>query len=421
MIILYNILQLLLLPILFLPLAVLILLIPKYRLHTLRRLGFDLLSDRSAEQKKCVWIHALSVGEVTSALPLVIELRREMPDVRLIFSASSRAGAQVAEKLLHDKIDYFIPFPLDILPVVYRFLGVVRPDLFILVETDFWPNLLATLRQRNIPSLLVNGRISARSIRSYQRFSFFFRPLFSSFQALSMQTEKDRQNLILLGVAQQQVHTFGNLKYDTALYNKSEGKQPLPFNLPEYQLLLVAGSTHEGEEKILLQSYKKLKKEIPGLYLIIAPRNVDQGKEIQILANTMDLTANRRSQINAGGKDLFILDVIGELNNLYSHADIAFVGGSLVPKGGHNPIEPAVVGLPVLYGHHMEDFSEISEELILAKGAFTVHNEDELTATLLRLLQDSHLLKTTGEAARACIVRQQGVIARHLRLIKEML
>ncbi|MBU0943067.1 MAG: 3-deoxy-D-manno-octulosonic acid transferase, partial [Proteobacteria bacterium] len=421
MITLYNILQFLLLSILFLPLAIFVILVPKYRLRTLRRLGFGLSYVRKSGGKKTLWIHALSVGEVTSALPLVSGLRKKMPDVQLVFSASSRAGARVAEHLLHDKVDCFIPFPLDILPVINRFVNVIQPDLFILVETDFWPNILAVLRRRNIPTLLVNGRISTKSMRSYQRLAFFFRPLFSSFQALSMQTGKDRENLILLGVDKRQIHTFGNLKYDTDLYNASGPMSRLSFNLPEHQLLLVAGSTHKGEEKILLQSYKKLKKEIPGLYLIIAPRDVDRGTELQALASTMELMANCRSHINAGGKDLFILDTIGELSSLYSHADLAFIGGSLVPAGGHNPIEPAVVGVPVLYGPHMEDFSEISEELVQAGGATMVHSGDELTAAVLRLLQDNPLRKKAGGAARACIVRQQGVIDRHLKLINEML
>jgi 3-deoxy-D-manno-octulosonic-acid transferase len=421
MIILYNILQLLLLPILFLPLAIFVILVPKYRLRTLHRLGFGLSYTRKNGRKKTIWIHALSVGEVTSALPLVSGLRKEMPDAQLVFSASTRAGARVAEQLLHDKVDCFIPFPLDVLPVINRFLDVIRPDLFILVETDFWPNILAVLRRRKIPTLLVNGRISTKSMHSYQRFAFFFQPLFSSFQALSMQTGKDRENLILLGVDQRQIHTFGNLKYDTALYSSSGPMSPLSLNLPEHQLLLVAGSTHEGEEKILLQSYKKLKKEFPGLYLIIAPRDVARGGELQTLASTMELIANCRSRTNAGGKDLFILDTIGELNSLYSHADLAFVGGSLVAKGGHNPIEPAVFGVPVLHGSHMEDFSEISEELVLAGGATVVHTLDELTAALLPLLQNKLLRKNAGDAARACIVRQQGVIDRHLKLINEML
>ncbi len=421
MIILYNILQILLLPVLFLPLTVLILLTPKYRLRTLQRLGIGLEAGTGRQEKKTIWIHATSVGEVTSALPLVSGLHQEMPWVKLVFSASSKTGAEVAKKLLHEQVDHFIPFPLDILPVINRFLRLIQPDLFILVETDFWPNIVARLKRQQIPTLLVNGRISAKSMRSYQRFSFFFRPLFAGFHTLSMQTEKDRQNLITLGVPQEQIQTLGNLKYDTALYSASEKNQPISFNLPAHQLLFVAGSTHEGEEKILLQSYLQLKKEYPKLYLVIAPRDISKGKAIQALAATMDLKANCRSQINGGGKDLFILDTIGELNSIYSHADFAFVGGSLVEKGGHNPIEPAIFSIPVLYGPHMEDFSEISDALLLAKGSIMVRDQKGLTENLFVLLNDAQLLKKTGNAAGNCITEQQGVIERHIRLINEML
>lgn len=421
MIILYNILQIILLPVLLLPMVVLILLTPKYRLRTLQRLGVGLQPETGKKEKKTIWIHATSVGEVTSALPLVSGLRQEMPEVKLVFSATSKTGAEVAEKLLQEKVDQFIPFPLDILPVINHFLRLIQPDLFILVETDFWPNIIARLKQLQIPTLLVNGRISEKSIQSYQRLSFFFRPLFASFHTLSMQTEKDRQNLITLGVAKNTIKTLGNLKLDTALYSASEKNQPISFKLPDHQYLFVAGSTHEGEEKILLQSYLQLKKEYPRLYLVIAPRDVSQGLAIQALAATMNLLANCRSQINAGGKDLFILDTIGELNSIYSHADIAFVGGSFVKKGGHNPIEPAIFSIPVLYGPHMEDFSEISDKLLQAKGSVMVQDQKGLTDNLLALLQDTQLLEKTGNAAHACIKEQQGVIRRHIGLIKEML
>ncbi len=421
MIILYNIIQILLLPVLFLPVTVLILLTPKYRLRTLQRLGLGLRAKTSTKTGKTIWIHATSVGEVTSALPLVSGLHQELPEVELVFSASSKTGAEVAATLLQDKVDQFIPFPLDILPVINRFSGLVRPDLFILVETDFWPNIIARLKRQQVPTLLVNGRISAKSMRSYRRFSFFFRPLFSSFQTLSMQTEHDRQNMITLGVAPDKIKTLGNLKYDTALYSTSDTNQPISFNLPTHQILFVAGSTHEGEEEILLQSYRQLKKVYPLLYLVIAPRTISRGNAIQALAATMDLSANCRSQINAGGKDLFILDTIGELNSVYSRADVAFVGGSLVEKGGHNPIEPAIFSIPVLYGPHMEDFSEISEALLEAKGAVMVQDQKGLTENLLTLFNDDQLLEKTGKNAYSCISEQQGVIARHIRLIQEML
>jgi len=338
MILTYNLLQLLLLPLFFIPLLLIVVCTPKYRSRSLKRLGFGLKRRPIQVGRRVFWIHALSVGEVTSALPLIAGIRKEYPDAELFFSASSLAGAEVAEKLLHDKIDYFIAFPFDIRFIINHFLRRIQPDIFILVETDFWPNILSCLQRKKIQTFLVNGRISERSFRSYKRFTFFFRPMFSRFTALCMQTEKDRQNLIQLGVQKDTIHTPGNLKYDTALYSTDTRNQPISFVLPEHKQLIVAGSTHPGEEEILLKSYIELKGIFPDIYLIIAPRNIDSGAHIHALAHSLNLSANRRSQINAGAKDLFILDTIGELNSVYSHADIAFVGGSLVAKGGHNPI-----------------------------------------------------------------------------------
>ncbi len=418
MIILYTLIQLILLPFLFLPLAVIAILVPKYRTRTLRRLGIGLKKENLTQTGKTIWVHALSVGEVTSALPLVSGIRKEMPEARLVFSASSRAGAEVAEKILHGKVDCFVPFPFDIIPVIKRFIRIIQPDIFVQVETDFWPGILSVLKQKEIPSLLVNGRISEKSMKSYKRFSFIFQPLFASFHTLSMQNEKDKENMISLGVNRKQIKILGNLKYDTALYSTSARNQPLPFKLPEYKYLFVAGSTHLGEEAILLQTYKNLKEQFPELYLIIAPRKTERGKEIQALALEKGLQANCRSQINAGGRDLFILDCIGELNLIYSHADYAFVGGSLVKKGGHNPIEPAIFAVPVLFGPDMNDFLEISRQLLEVNGAIIVHGHKTLTAVLKKLITNSAFCQETGKAAQAFVHSQQGVIRRHTELIK---
>lgn len=255
-------------------------------------------------------------------------------------------------------------------------------------------------------------------MKSYKRFSFIFQPLFASFHTLSMQNEKDKENMISLGVNRKQIKTLGNLKYDTALYSTSARNQPLPFKLPEYKYLFVAGSTHLGEEAILLQTYKNLKEQFPELYLIIAPRKTERGKEIQALALEKGLQANCRSQINAGGRDLFILDCIGELNLIYSHADYAFVGGSLVKKGGHNPIEPAIFAVPVLFGPDMNDFLEISRQLLEVNGAIMVHEHKTLTAVLKKLITNSAFCQETGKAAQAFVHSQQGVIRRHTELIK---
>lgn len=416
MILFYNILQLLLFPLL-----LIILCIPRYRRQNLRRLGFGIKRKPRQIGRKVIWIHALSVGEVTSSLPLISGIRQQFPEAELFLSTASRDGEEAARKLFGDIVDGFITFPLDIRFVINRFLRIIEPDLFIVVQTDIWPNFQSCLLGKKVPSILVNGRISLQSYKLYKRLSFLFKPLFASFTTLCVQTEKDQKNLIKLGISEDKIHVSGNLKFDTGLYSTSDRNQPISFILPEHKQLIVAGSSHTGEEAIILQSYKELKTEFPDIYLIIAPRHVNESPAIHKLAQDMGLGANRRSQINAGGRDLFILDTIGELNSVYSHAAIAFVGGSLIKQRGHNPIEPAIFSVPVLFGHHMENFFEICDELLQARAALMIRNQAELTANLKTLLQDPEEANRQGTNGANYISTKQGVVARLLPLLNELL
>jgi 3-deoxy-D-manno-octulosonic-acid transferase len=416
---LYNILQLLFL-FLFWPLIGLVVVArPKYRNRIPGRLGWGLRSkiQLSASGKKTIWIHALSVGEVTSALPLVRGIRQTM-DVDLVFSVTTQTGARLAEEMIAPHVDRIVPFPVDILPVVEHFLRLIQPDIFILVETDFWPNLLTALHRKKVPILLVNGRISRKSMDSYRRFSFFFRPLFLSFSALSMQTATDRENMIALGVPESRIFSLGNLKFDSFLF---PGGKPAPMDQPP-GIRIVAGSTHPGEEEDLLLAFSKLKASGQDLSLVIAPRNISRGMEILRLAGSMGMTARCRSQGPGNPTaEVLILDTIGELAGYYQTCDIAFVGGSLVEQGGHNPIEPAVIGVPVLFGPHMEDFAEIAADLLALGGAIQVHDADSLFHALQKLLDDSGFRRATGRAASIYIKGKQGVILMHLELIRKFL
>ncbi len=419
MIIIYNIIQFFLL-FLFWPLLLLIILLtPKYRRRSFKRLGVGLngipglinVKNARARKQKIIWLHALSVGEVTSALPLVSGIKSHRPELFLVFSASTAAGAGVAAELLKTKIDAFVPFPLDILPVVHRFIKKIRPDCFILVETDFWPNFLHTFSKKQIPSILVNGRISQSSMKNYNRFSFFFTPLFSSFTHLCMQTETDRNNMHALEVPAEKIHTLGNLKFDTTLYcNEGDPKDIVDFS-PENSKVIVAGSTHEGEETIIFSVYKKLKQKYPDLFLILAPRNIKRSLQIKKLAEQYGLQAICRSEsAEYSHGDLLILDTIGELAPCYKQALLAFVGGSLVKKGGHNPIEPAIVRTPVIFGPHMEDFSEISDDLLQCGGAIQVTNEESFYNISDTWLGDENSRLRAGQAALSCLQQQRGVL-----------
>jgi len=416
MTILYNILQLLVSPLLFA-----FLFLPKNRPQNLRRLGIGFHCRPKQIGRRTFWIHAQSISEITSSLPLITGLKQDYPDAEIFFSTLSWESKELAQSILADTIDHFILLPIDIRFVVNRFLRLIEPDLFILVNADLWPNTLGCMKRKQISTMLVNCRISSQANKSYKRFAYFFKPLFASLTALCVQTDNDRQKLIELSVDKSKIHTLANLKFDTAGYTSSLQNHSLPFTIPESKQLIVAGSTHEGEDETILHCFKTLLNEFPDIYLIIAPYNNTRGAAIHHLAQELGLTANRRSQINAGGKDLFILDTFGELNRVYGRADIAFVGGSLVAEGGHNPIEPAIYGIPVLFGRHMEDFFEVSGELMHAGGAIMVRDQIELLSNLEALLRNPEWLQKKGTAAREYSQTKMGVVAKHLSIIKELL
>jgi len=425
---LYNILQLVLLPVFSPFITLFVLFSPKYRDRMPARLGIGLSRkfptaepEKDLAAGKTIWLHALSVGEVTSAVPLLTGLRKTYPDSRLIVSVTTRTGKKVADTLLKSIADHVIDSPLDLLPVVCHFVKYIKPDLFILVETDLWPNILLFLRKKSIPTLLVNGRVSQKSMDGYRRLHFFFNPMFQSFSFLCMQTQHDRDNMAGIGLSPEKLRTLGNLKFDTAAGKASPAITAAAALLPKDRILMICGSTHPGEEKILLDCYCHMKKTHPELFLIIAPRHTNRSAEIKALADHHHLSAALRSDNSSSPADMLILDTIGELIHFYALADIGFVGGSLVQRGGHNPIEPAAMGLPVIFGPNMQDFSEIADTLIACGGATRVSGHLDLAAHLTELIVSKELRTSQGQAAQKCVEGQRGVIDKHIALIRQLL
>nr|WP_321466915.1 3-deoxy-D-manno-octulosonic acid transferase [uncultured Desulfobulbus sp.] len=404
----------------------------KYRARIVRRLGFGLKAQLAAVRKTSpsrptLWIHALSVGEVTSALPLVRGLRHHFPQAELIFTATTRSGNEVAHSLLTALVDVILPAPLDLGPVVPYYLHCIRPDLFIQVETDFWPHWLFCLNQHNIPTMLVNGRISARSFQRYHRFPWLFRPMFAAFNLLAMQTEHDAAQMRQLGIAPYHVLILGNLKFDT----RADASPSAPGSLVESlrneygfsltEPLWVCGSTHPGEEEQLLSIYQELRREVPGIQLLLAPRNVARSRELVELMHKHHLPCRRRTTEKGARGPVLLLDTIGELAGCYTMADVAFVGGSLVNFGGHNPLEPAAAGVPVLVGPYTEDFSEITQGLIEAGGVFQGKMAAELHQQIVLLLMDQGKRQDMGARAAAWTENHRGVVDRHLTAIEHLL
>ncbi|MBW1635462.1 MAG: 3-deoxy-D-manno-octulosonic acid transferase [Deltaproteobacteria bacterium] len=423
MLFLYNILQLIFLPLLAPLLFIISLVTPKYRGRMVNRIGLGIKSRilPPVKGQTTIWLHALSVGEVTSAVPLAEGLRKKYSSARIVFTVSTRSGEIIARNLLTKTVDHILPSPLDILPVVMFFYSRIKPQIFILVETDFWPNFLLYLQYKKTPTVLVNGRVSAKSMSGYKRFPFFFRPMFDSFSCLLMQTESDKQNMNNLGINREKIMVPGNLKFDTQITEKSIIPLSLSKLLPGDTLVITAGSTHQGEEDMLFTAFKRLQISHPKITLVLAPRDLDRADQIRIVAKQHGLTTLLRSRNDETAADILLVDSIGELNFFYAMADIAFVGGSLVNEGGHNPVEPAIFGIPVLFGPYMQDFHEIAGSLVEEGGGEQVTDAADLEHALTLLMDSEDLRSQRGAAAKHYVNRQRGVVEKHLKIIQTLL
>jgi len=403
MVILYNFLQFAALMLLFPVILPVVLLVKKYRGRVLGRLGFGLrrmLPEECAGRQR-IWVHALSVGEVRSCRPLLAALRKEFPQCCLLLSTTTATGGETA-KTFEQLVDAVIPFPFDLPFCVAYFVRLVHPDFFVLVETDFWPNFLLLLKRRGVPAFLVNGRISEKSSSAFIHYRRFFLPVFSSFCRLYMQTAGQAEAMLRLGVEKKKVSCLGNLKYDAALeqVRAAAGKtSEKPVQKGEGPLL-VAGSTHAGEEEIIFRFFVRLRHAFPDAVLVVAPRDIGRAGQLERLAIDCGLAPKRRSERpSSGSYTVLILDSFGELLSCYRESDMVFIGGSLVREGGHNPLEAAVFAKPVLFGPHMDDFNEISGDLLQEGGAVEVGGEDDLLRVATSLLKDEELLNKTGRAA----------------------
>jgi len=398
----------------------------KYRSNLRPRFGFDLRLPPELGGKEVIWVHALSVGEVISVLPLLRLLREEYPSCQLLFSTTTEAGQGLAQERLTD-IGY-PPFylPFDLWWVVRRVVERVGARLFVLVETDLWPNLLRYLSRQGTLTVLVNGRISDRSFPRYRLFRPFLGSTLFQVSRFCMQAEEDARRLLILGAQPDRVRVTGNLKLD----------QPIEISLGEERTSLrhrlgwvpqgpvwIAGSTHRGEEEILLRVFGQLRRRFPELYLIVAPRHPERGGEVTALAQGAGWRTGRRSLVGAvsAKTDVFVLDTIGELSGFYSLGTFAFVGGSVVPLGGHNPVEAAQRGLPVVFGPHMTNFRDIAAILRESGGGFQVASEAGLAERLERWLQAPEVCAQDGERAKRALSGHRGAARRTLEVIRELL
>jgi 3-deoxy-D-manno-octulosonic-acid transferase len=365
-----------------------------------------------------IWIHALSVGEVISALPLVDTLALKYPGKGIVFSVTTSTGMAIARDRLTGKVKALVTMPLDFWWCVRRIVRYVSPSVFILIETDIWPGIIDYLRRKGIKSILVNGRVSPRTFKSYSRFTFIARKIFESFDLCLMDSDLDSKRLLAVGIEPpDKVKTVGNIKFDrqwTPMDREEHQKWLRLLNIEPESLVWVAGSVHPGEEEVLLDVFKKLRPFSGGLRLILAPRAMDQSNDILRLAQAKGLNTVLKTELskNGGPYDVLILNTLGELGRVYGLGIVSFVGGSLEPYGGHNLLEPASFGCPVLFGPHTEDFALMSELLIEAGGGRRVRNEKELFGAMKVILTDVETRIRMGRDAKEFVAKNRGALER---------
>jgi 3-deoxy-D-manno-octulosonic-acid transferase len=384
--------------------------------------SFNLDADES------IWVHAVSVGEVLSARPLIADLRAQYPRLRLFLSTTTLTGQQLARRSLSD-VDGVFYFPFDWMFTVRRTLNVVKPRLFVMIETEIWPNLLRECRRRRIRTVMVNGRISYRSYPRYQMIRPFIRHVLADIDRFCVQGEETARRLVDLGADPARITITGSLKFDsldTSSPTPGRGRERVLrfFRLSPNRPVIVAGSTLKGEEEPVIRAFNRARTGGGNALLIIAARHPERFDEVERLCRQEGLATVRRSELAIDAEpraDAVVLDTIGELAPLYQIATVVFVGGSLVPAGGHNILEPALYGKPIIFGPHMQNFGEIAETFLSNGAAIQVHSDGELEDTIVSLLGDPVRRARVGAAARALVDSNRGARDRTLAVIRDLL
>lgn len=391
------------------------------------RFGFIPPEERARlHNRRVIWLHAVSVGEAIASRPLLKAIRSRYPGHAILLSTTTETGRGIASAF--PEKDLCIYFPFDFLPAVRRALASIRPEMVIIMETEIWPNFTREAVRRSIPVILANGRISDRSYARYLQFRWFFGHALQMFSQLCMQTETDCERIIAIGAPAGHTLKVGNLKYDIPYRQVGEDEKrtlKAQYSIPEGLLVLAAGSTHAGEEQLVIDAYRNLCADFDGLLLILVPRHPERAAEVATLLERSGMPFLRRTALPGTPSfrkgEVLLVDTVGELMNIYALSDAVFVGGSLVPTGGHNLLEPASFGVPSVFGPHMTNFREIAELVRRYGAGVQIDSPEGLEDALRTLIASGDLRRVLGQNGLKLMRDNGGATELHMEILARYL
>ena len=393
---------------------------------------FGIVSERTTK-KPGIWIHGASVGEIITAKSIVDKIDREFPEWETFISTTTNTGYSVAKQNFSGKPIFY--FPVDLSWITRKVLRRIRPSCIILIELEIWPNFLVSVYEENIPLIIVNGRISNKSFKAYRIISrisgVFYNSLTNKMNTYCARTELDAQRFRDLGISSEQVFVTGTMKYDnipTCINENSKNELADLFRIKDNDLVLIGGSTHEGEEEILLRIFERLSKTYPNLRLIIAPRHIERTRDVSRLIEKKGFVPVLKTAVDSSNygwqnskKEIILIDTVGDLEKIYALSDYVFVGKSLVPSGGQNMMEPAGLGKPVVFGPHVFNFKEEVDMLLRNDAAKMVETEDELCEAIEFFIKNPEAAKEMGLRAQGVVNEKRGATEKNMDIIREIL
>lgn len=390
---------------------------PKLRAGFFKKLGFYSFKNLD-KNKKTIVFHAVSVGETNALESLIKRTRQEFPDSNIILTTTTRTGQEIANKKLKNTVTEITYFPYDFAFSVYSFLKQANPDVIFIAETEIWPDFVYISKKMNIPVYIINGRISPHSYNGYKKFSFFFKPVLNLYKGILMQTQGDAQRITDIGAKQDIVKCMGNLKFDITQNINAEETEKLIQELKPSKLI-IAASTHKGEDEIILDAFLETKKKMPDLKLMLAPRHPERYVQVEELIKSTGLSYGKRSSGDSfEQKDIIMLDTMGELMKMFSICEFAFIGGSFSTTGGHNPLEANIWGKPVISGECVFNFKDIYTFLTKTNAAVLVKDGDELKKQMEKLLSDKEYYKSACRDAIKIFDENRGAVDFVINVLK---